>query len=125
MVDSLLLRNARAQAFIDTCGQLAKIEFYNGAIPENGDVPAGTLLATLTATAGIGTLVSGGVLISSSGFAQTQSSHVNGTPTFIRFKTSVGSFVRDVQIGSGGVTFTGEIKTGTKILINSLIFQEP
>lgn len=125
MVDSLTLRNARAQAFIDVCGDQARLKFYDGALPNNGDTPTGVKLGTLTAKNEIATLENGVLKLSTTLFSQTASTHVNGNPTFIRFETSDGSFIRDVPIADGGAVFNGSIKTGTKIIINSLLFTEP
>ena len=111
------VRNDLVQAIITRAGSGAKIKHYNGSMPSGGGSPSGTLLATLVGGATIGT-ASGGVLnFDEAGFTQTNSSHVTGTPTFIRITTSADAFVADIPVGAGA-TVTGTITTGVDITFN-------
>lgn len=96
------------------------IKLYNGTKPSSLGTPAGTLLATLTLGSPAGT-VSAGVLTVGS-VTQTNSSHVNGTPTFIRFSNSGGTAVADIDVGSGAgtVTFTGTVVNGQNVTVTGL-----
>ena len=96
------------------------IKLYNGAKPAALGAPSGTLLATLTMGNPAGT-VSGGVLTIGS-VTQTNGDHVSGTPTFIRFASSGGTVVADIDIGSGAgnVQFTGTVVTGQNVTVTGL-----
>lgn len=96
------------------------IKIYNGTKPASLGTPGGTLLATLTLGSPAGT-VSAGVLTVGS-VTQTNSSHVNGTPTFIRFSNSGGTAVADIDVGSGAgtVTFTGTVVNGQNVTVTGL-----
>jgi hypothetical protein len=50
-------------------------------------------------------------------YTQTNSSHVNGTPTFVRFKDSSAAVLADIDIGvgAGNVQFTGTVVNGQNI----------
>ena len=101
------------------------IKLYNGTKPASLGAPSGTLLATLTMGSPAGTVSSGVLTIGS--VTQTNSSHVNGTPTFIRFSTSGGTAVADIDIGSGAgnVQFTGTVVTGQNVTVTGLTLTAP
>lgn len=120
---STALRNAELNAIVTALGASATAKFYNGSKPASLGTPTGTLLATLTygtdvtaANGGTAGGVSAGVL-TFGGFTQTASSHVSGTPTFVRFSTSAGTAVIDIDIGAGAgnVQFTGSIVNAQNI----------
>lgn len=97
-----------------------QIRIYNGTKPAALGTPAGTLCATLTLSTPAGT-VSGGVLTIGS-VTQTAASHVSCTPTFIRYTTSGGTAVADIDIGAGAgnVQFTGTVVTGQNVTATGL-----
>ncbi len=101
------------------------IKLYSGSKPASLGTPSGTLLATLTMGSPAGT-VSGGVLTIGS-VTQSNGSHVNGTPTFIRFSTSGGTAVADIDIaaGAGNVQFTGTVVTGQNVTVTGLTLTAP
>ena len=101
------------------------IKLYSGSKPASLGVPSGTLLATLTMGSPAGT-VSGGVFTVGS-VTQTASSHVNGTPTFVRFSTSGGTVVADIDIGTGAgnVPFSGTVVNGQNLTVAGLTLTAP
>lgn len=116
------LRTTRATDIVTALGANAKIKFYNGTQPATGGT-ATTLLATLIGGASvIGTVTSG--VLTFGAVTQTNSSHVSGTPTWVRFTTSADAFVADVNIGAGGMTFTGTIATGVDITLGASTITE-
>ena len=119
---STTLRTARAQAIVDAAGTGAKLKFYNGTRPATGAAPSGTLLATLNITGAFGTAASGAIDINEV-CTQTNSSHVAGTPTFVRITTSADVFVADLSI-PGDFTFSGTIATGVDITFNASTITE-
>lgn len=120
---STTLRTARAQAIIDACGASAKMKFYNGTQPATGGAGT-TLLATLTGSTTIGTATSGVIDFDEAGFTQNNANHVSGTPTWVRLTTSADVFVADINIGAGGMTFTGTIATGVDITLGTTSITE-
>jgi hypothetical protein len=101
------------------------IELWNGTKPAALGTPSGTLLATLTLGNPAGTVANGVLTIGS--VTQTASSHVNGTPTFVRFKSS-GGLVRmdiDVGAGAGNVQFTGTVTNGQNVTVTGLTITMP
>lgn len=96
------------------------IKLYNGTKPASLGTPSGTLLATLTMGSPAGTVSSGVLTIGS--VTQSNGSHVNGTPTFIRFSTSGGTVVADIDIGAGvgNVQFTGTVTNGQNVTVTGL-----
>ena len=116
---STAARSAQMDA-INTLLSSGTIRLYNGTKPASLGAPSGTLLATLTMGSTAGT-VSNGVLTIGS-VTQTNSSHVNGTPTFIRFSTSGGTAVADIDIGAGAgnVQFSGTVVNGQNVTITGL-----
>jgi hypothetical protein len=101
------------------------IRLYNGTKPAALGAPSGTLLATLTMGSPAGTVSSGVLTIGS--VTQTNTSHVNGTPTFVRFSTSGGTVVADIDIGSGAgnVPFTGTVVNGQNVTVTGLTLTAP
>ena len=121
---STTLRTARAQAIITAAGASAKMKFYDGTRPASGAaITSQTLLGTMTAGATLGTATSGTLDFDESSFTQSNGSHVNGTPTWVRITTSADVFVADLSIGSD-MTFTGTISTGVNITLNASTITE-
>ena len=119
---STTLRTTRATDIVTALGANAKIKFYNGTQPATGGT-ATTLLGTLIGGASvIGTVTSG--VLTFGAVTQTNSSHVSGTPTWVRFTTSADVFVADINIGAGGMTFTGTIATGVDITLGASTITE-
>jgi hypothetical protein len=118
---STTLRSTRATDIVTAIGASGKIKFYNGTQPATGGT-ATTLLATLVGGSVIGTVSSGVLTLGS--VTQTNSGHVSGTPTWVRFTTSADVFVADINIGSGGMTFTGTIATGVDITLGASTITE-
>jgi hypothetical protein len=101
------------------------IKLYSGSKPASLGTPSGTLLATLTMGSPAGTVSSGVLTIGS--VTQSNGSHVNGTPTFIRFSTSGGTAVADIDIGAGAgnVQFTGTVVNGQNVTVSGLTLTAP
>lgn len=120
MTLSAAARNAQLNALVTELGASATAQLYNGSKPASLGVPAGTLLATLTFGATVGTVASGVLTFGS--VTQTNSSHVNGTPTFVRFRKSDGTAVCDIDIGSGAgnVQFSGTVVNGQNVTTSGL-----
>lgn len=111
---STTLRNSRADAIITAAGTNPKIKFYNGTESLS---PAGTLLATLNITGALGTATNGVIDINET-VAQTNSSHVAGTPTFALITTSADVAVATLAI-PGDLAFSGTIVTGVNVTLNT------
>lgn len=96
------------------------IKIYSGTKPASLGTPSGTLLATLTMGSPAGTVSSGVLTIGS--VTQSNGSHVTGTPSFIRFSTSGGTVVADIDIGvgAGNVQFTGSVTNGQNVTVTGL-----
>lgn len=122
---STTLRGNRAQELLDLAGTNPKIKFYNGTVPATGGTPSGTLLGTVACSGALGTR-SGAVITMNSTLTQTNSSHVNGTPTFARITDSADAFVADIDIGSGSgnMQFTGTVQNGVNIVLNASTITE-
>jgi hypothetical protein len=123
--DSTTQRNASLQSFITTLGANAVAELRTGTRPASPAAAAtGTLTATLTfgatsaldANGGTAGNITAGVL-TMGGYTQNTALHVGGTPTWIRWKQSGGTAVRDTDIGSGAgnIAFTGAVVTGQAV----------
>lgn len=121
---STTVRTAIAQAIITAAGASAKLKLYNGTKPASLGTPGGTLLATLTAGTTLGTAGAGALDFDEASFAQTNSSHVAGTPTFLRIETSGGTAVADIDIGAGAgnMQFTGSVATGQNVTATNMSF---
>lgn len=115
-------RTALCDALITLLGANAKAKLYNGAFPSSlANAPAGTLLATLIGGASvIGTSASGVLTFGS--FTQTNSSHVSGTPTFVRFTKSDDTACVDIEIGAA--SFTASI-SGTTMTVTGSVTGTP
>ena len=120
-------RTALAQALITAAGASATIKGYNGTVPTDLGTPAGTLLATGTFGATIGTATAGAVDIDEAGISQTAASHVTGTPTFWRISTSGGAAIIDIEVGGGAGqwTSTGGVVNGTNVTFTGLSIVMP
>lgn len=116
------LRNTRATDIITAAGTNPKLKFYNGTRPATGAAPAGTLLATLNITGALGTATNGVIDVNET-CSQTNSSHVSGTPTFVRLTTSADAFVADMSIPAD-FSFSGTIATGVDITFNTSTLTE-
>ena len=116
---STAAKNAQMTAVRDLIAG-GSIQLWNGTKPASLGTPGGTLLATLTLGTPAGTVTSGVLTIGS--VTQTNSSHVNGTPTFIRFRDSSGNAVADIDVGAGAgnVQFTGTVTTGQNVTVTGL-----
>jgi hypothetical protein len=122
---SAALRATRNQDIVAAAGANAKLKFYDGAFPSAaGAVPAGQQLALLTAGATLGT--SAGAVLTFSAVTQTNTNHVNGTPTFMRVTTSADVFVADIQIGAGAgnMQFLGQVVNGVDVQLNASTITE-
>jgi hypothetical protein len=110
------LRTAWAQALIDDLGASHLIKFYNGTQPADTAtaISGPTLLATLTADATPGSVTTGVLTFDAANYSQTNSSHVNGTPTWMSLQKSDGTRVYELGT-SDGLTFTGTIQNGVDI----------
>ena len=109
------LRTAWAQALIDDLGASHLIKFYNGTQPADTSASiTGTLLATLTADSTPGSVTAGVLTFDSANYTQTNSSHVNGTPTWMSLQKADGTRVYEIGTADG-LTFTGTIQNGVDI----------
>lgn len=115
-------RTALAQALITACGSSATIKAYDGTVPTDLGTPAGTLLATGTFGATIGTATAGAVDIDEAGISQTNSGHVTGTPTFWRISTSAAAAIIDIEVGGGAGQWTnsGGVVNGVDVTFTGL-----
>lgn len=124
MAFSTTLRNNRAQQIISAVGTGGRLKFYNGTRPASGGSPVGaTLLATLTFPGNIGTATGGVIDIDEASITQTNTSHVSGTPTWVRLTTSADVFVADFSIPAD-FTFNGTIANGVNISLSSSTITE-
>lgn len=121
---SVALRTAWIQAIITQAGANARIRLYNGTRPATGGSPTGTLLATLIMGAVLGTATSGSLDFDESSMTQTNSTHVSGTPTWLRIETSSGTFVADFSI-PGDATFSGSVVANTNVSLNPSTITAP
>ena len=120
----VVTRNDRANVLVTRLGANAIMRAYNGTKPANqGAVTSQTLMATLTfgttvtaANGGTAGGVSGGTL-TFGGFTQTNSAHVAGTPTWVRFTQAGGAIVIDIDVGAGATN----IQWPSPIVVNQNI----
>lgn len=119
---STAAKNALLDGIVSTAGASATLKIYNGTKPASLGAPSGTLLATLTFGSTIGTSASGVLTFGS--VTQSNGSHVNGTPTFVRISTSGGTAVADIDTGggAGNLTFTGTVVTGQNVTVTGMTF---
>lgn len=113
------LRTSRAQAVVDAAGTNPKMKFYNGT---ESLTPAGTLLATLNITGALGTAAAGAIDWNET-VTQTNSSHVNGTPTFCLITTSADVAVATLTIPTD-MTFSGTVANGVNVTVNASTMTE-
>lgn len=120
------IRTALCQAVITAAGANAIGELWNGAVPASLGAPAGALLATVTFGSVLG-VASAGVLDFDETVTQNNATHVNGTPTFFRIKTSGGTVVLDIDLNGTAptLTFTGTVATNQNVTLTSLTFTAP
>jgi hypothetical protein len=121
---SLELRNAWITGIINTAGANARIRLYNGARPATGGTPTGTLLATLVMGTLLGNAVNGVLDFDEASMTQTNTGHVNGTPTWLRIEKSGGTFVADLSIPADA-TFSGSVVNGVNITLNPSTITAP
>lgn len=119
---STAAKNALLDGIVSAAGASATLKIYNGTKPASLGAPSGTLLATLTFGSVIGTSASGVLTFGS--VTQSNGSHVNGTPTFVRISTSGGTAVADIDTGggAGNLTFTGTVVSGQNVTVTGLTF---
>lgn len=118
------LRTTRAQTIVTAAGANAKLKFYDGTRPATGAaVTSQTLLATLNFGANIGTAASASIDIDEASVTQSNASHVNGTPTWVRITTSADAFVADMSIPAD-LPFSGTIANGVNITLNASTINE-
>lgn len=119
-------RTGIVQAIITDAGSGAKLKLYNGTRPAGVAAIGGgnTLLATLTASGTLGSAASGALDFDEASFAQTNSAHVAGTPTFVDITTSADVVVARIDIGAGAGNwqFTGSVANGQNVTLTSLAF---
>ncbi len=118
------LRATRNQDIIAAAGAAAKMKFFGGPVPATGAAPSGALLGTLVFGSALGTTTN--AVLTFGAVTQNNSTHVAGTPTFARIEKADGTFVADVDIGSGAgnMTFTGTIANGTDISLGASTITE-
>ncbi len=110
MYSSAAARNAGLTAeFLTLLGAAATAELWNGAFPVNLATPAGVRLATLNLGNPVGVVASG--VFTLAAYTQTKLNHVNGTPTFVRFKDSSAVVQHDIEIGigAGKIQYNGTV----------------
>lgn len=120
-------RNARCTAIVTAAGSGAKAKLYSGTRPANANTTAsGTLLATIIFSTTIGTCTSGSLDFDEAGATQTNSSHVSGTPGYVRIETSAAAAVLDIDVcGSAPCwAFTGSVATGQNVTLDMLSLTE-
>lgn len=120
---SAAVRTARMQAMVTALGANATCTAYNGTKPSALGTPTGTLLATLAfgttviaANGGAAGSVTNGVL-TFGGFTQNSATFANGTATFLRFATSGGVVIADIDVGVGA----GNAQISAPIAVNQNI----
>lgn len=125
MTLSTAARTGICDALVTAIGSSGKMKIYNGTKPASLGAPAGTLLATLTLGATAGTTSSGVLTFGS--VTQSNGSHVDGTPTFVRFTTSADVVVADIDTGggAGNLTFTGTVVSGQNVTVTGLTWTAP
>jgi len=116
-------RTALAQAIITQAGANAVGELWDGAVPAGLGTPAGVRLASVTFGSVLG-VAAAGVLDFDETVTQNNATHVNGTPTFFRIKTSGGTVVLDIDLNGTAptLTFTGTVATNQNVTLTSLTF---
>lgn len=117
-------RTAMMQAIITQAGATgAKMKIYNGTQPANAAaaLSGNVLLATLNWPSGpVGVASAQTIDWDEAGVTQTNSSHVNGTPTFIDITDSANVVVARGFLGAGW-TFTGNVVNGQNVSLTTLV----
>lgn len=122
---STTLRNSRANALITALGASSTMTFYTGTRPAAlGAITSQTALATATFGSTMGTATNG--VITLGAITQNSATFTAGTPTWVRFATSGGTAVMDIDIGSGAgnMQFVGAIATGVNLILNASTITE-
>ena len=122
-------RNDRCNALVTTAGTGSIMRIYSGSRPANANSAAsGTLLATVTWTGvNVGTCSSGVLDINEAAATQSNGSHVNGTPGYIRWLKSDGTtVVLDIDVcGSAPCwAFTGTVVNGQNVTLTTMTLTE-
>lgn len=117
---STVIRTDNVQNLITRAGANARVKLYNGAQHASLGTPPGTLLATLIAGTVLGTATNGAIDWDEANFTQTNSSHVAGTPTYMRIETSAGVACAEYIFGAGGYTLSGAVATGQNVTLTAL-----
>jgi hypothetical protein len=121
-------RQALCQSIVTAAGSGARKQLYTSTRPSSANVAAtGTLLATISFGTTIGTCTGGVLTFDTGGATQTASSHVAGTPGYVRITTSGGTAIYDIDICGAApcVTFTGNVATGQNITLTGLTLTMP
>lgn len=120
-------RQARCQALVTAAGSGARKLLYTSTRPASANSAAtGTLLATLTFGATLGTCTAGVLTFDGAGVTQTAASHVAGTPGYARVTTSGGTVIYDIDVCGPApcITFTGAVATGQNINVTGVTLTE-
>lgn len=120
------IRTAKMQNIITALGNGAVLKEYNGTPPLTKDtaLAGNTLLATLTFPGVIGVAGNGAIDFTEAGVTQTNTAHVAGTPTFVRFETSAGVVKWQALCNvTGGFTATAVVN-GTNVSPNTLTYAD-
>ena len=105
------LRENISQQRITFAGAGAKAILMSGTQPAAGGTKT-TVLATLTFGATVGTSSNG--VLTFGAVTQTNTSHVNGTPTWMRIETAGGTWIWDFAIPAD-MTFSGTVANGVNV----------
>lgn len=111
------LRETISQARITFAGASAKAILMSGTQPAAGGTKT-TVLATLTFGSVIGTSTNG--VLTLGAVSQTNASHVNGTPTWMRIEKSDGTWVWDFAIPTDAA-FTGTVANGVDVALTGTV----
>lgn len=122
------LRNARLDAVTTAAGATAYLKVYTGSAPSKTASPTGTLLVSLPLPNPIASSASSATLTLSAVTAQNGAA--TGTPGYVRLTDSntddgthtIGQF--SAGIGSGEVSFSGQVNTGGSVSVTSFTFTE-
>ena len=116
------LRNSRLNAITTAAGATATLNIYSGSSPAKTAAPTGTLLAAFSLPNPIAAGAAAGVLTLSSITAVSGSA--TGTPGYARLCSGTDDGTHTVEqlsagIGSGEVSFSGQIFSGGQVSITS------
>lgn len=126
---STAARNGMGDDLISRIGNAALIEFYDGTQPAGPGtaVSTQTKLGTLTGGSPFAGATSSGV-ITANAITQDSAADATGTATWARIKTSGGTAVLDLSVGTSNADIimnTTAIVAGGPILVNSLTITMP